>query len=138
MKRISSAIVFCTGCMILNSCEKQTITNGLTTLTPVSVQAKFKMFFWAKPYTYDYLDETVSDGDPIIITLNNKTKNLNFSTYYTNLSGPLTQCPTAFTVSFDLIPGTYTWIATRGNAKVSGSVTIGANSCMFQEVVITH
>ncbi|MBA3673996.1 MAG: hypothetical protein H0W75_03420 [Chitinophagaceae bacterium] len=139
MKKIIFAILFLTGCTTFISCKKETITNNQPTIVPVQVQANSKIFFWAKPYIYDYWDyEPIIDGDPIKISINNETKLFNY-THYFMYGGPSpSQCFEANTVRFDIRPGTYTWVATRGNAKVSGFITIGAYACISQEIVITH
>jgi hypothetical protein len=136
MRKIIFAILFLTGCTTFISCKKETITDNQPVTVPV--QENSKIYFWAKPYIYDYWGEYVHDGDPIKISINNETKLFNYSAYFMHSGPSPRQCFETNTVRFDVKPGTYTWIATRGNAKVSGFITIGPYACISQEIVITH
>ena len=88
-----------------------------------AVQSSTQIAFWT--------DEGVVClcGDSISITVNNTTKTL--IPYY---APPVTNCNDNKATRFDLMPGTYSWLAVRGIDTARGSVIINANSCVLQEI----
>ncbi len=69
-------------------------------------------------------------GDPIYISVNNTTQILD-KYYY----GPrVTTCEDNNAIRFNLMPGTYSWLAVRGKDTLRGSVNLNANSCVLQEI----
>jgi len=92
-----------------------------------SVPSSTLVAFWT-----DEGSKCLCTGDPIDITVNNTTKTLTDSYYY--YGPPVTSCSDNHAIRFELMPGTYPWLAVRGKDTLRGSVIINSNSCIVQEI----
>ncbi len=84
-----------------------------------------QLSFWT-----DEGSKCLCTGDPINITVNNTTKILD-KYYY---GRPVTTCEDNNAIRFNLMSGTYLWLAVRGKDTLKGSVNLNANSCVLQEI----
>jgi hypothetical protein len=101
--------------------SKDTIQITVNAAVPSSTQ----LAFWT-----DEGSICLCTGDPIYISVNNTTQILD-AYYY----GPrVTTCNDSHAIRFNLMPGTYSWLAVRGIDTARGSVIINANSCVLQEI----
>lgn len=96
-----------------------------STPTPPTTSPSTRIAFWTNEGS-----RCLCEDDSIRITVNNTTKIARY--YYGPSVKNCNDDPHA--AIFELMPGTYPWLAVRGKDTLRGSVTIYANDCIVQEV----